>query len=315
MRRLFAAVTLAALIAVVIPSPVAHAQEPTVAARQPVEDFKTIRFGTVPLATGIRMHFAERGDPSGEPIILLHGYSDSWFSFSRVMPLLSTRYHVVAVDLRGHGRSDQPESGYTMRELAADVLAFMDARGIQRATIAGHSMGSFVAQQVALAKPDRVSRLILIGSATGVGHLPNMVQLRDEVLGLPDPIPVDFIRAFQLSTIHVPVPSDFLEEVIRESRRLSRRVWRAGIEGMHATPVATKLAGVGAPALLIRGDRDSVFPRSELLALVALLSRSTVVEYPETGHAPHWERPERFVRDLETFLAASGKRVRESDGH
>ena len=70
------------------------------------------------------MHFAEQGESRGEPIILLHGYSDSWFSFSRVLTPLAREARVYALDLRGHGKSDQPAAGYGMRDLAADVVAF-----------------------------------------------------------------------------------------------------------------------------------------------------------------------------------------------
>ncbi|HKG95645.1 MAG TPA: alpha/beta fold hydrolase, partial [Gemmatimonadaceae bacterium] len=86
------------------------------------------RFDDVRLPTGVRLRYAEQGDPSGHPIILLHGYSDSWFSYSGVLPLLPERYHVYALDLRGHGESDRPAAGYAMRDLAADVVAFMDAK-------------------------------------------------------------------------------------------------------------------------------------------------------------------------------------------
>ena len=68
-----------------------------------------IEFATTPLlSTGVRLHYAERGDRGGEAIIFLHGYSDSWFSFSRVLPLLSPSYHAFALTERGHGDSDKP---------------------------------------------------------------------------------------------------------------------------------------------------------------------------------------------------------------
>src|SRR6186997_63820 len=98
----------------------------------------TPRFGEVQLSTGIRLHYAEQGPARGEPIILLHGYSDSWFSFSRVLTPLARAKHVYALDMRGHGKSDKPGTGYHMRDLAADVVAFMDAKGIVRATVIGH---------------------------------------------------------------------------------------------------------------------------------------------------------------------------------
>lgn len=122
------------------------------------------RFSDVTLATGVRIRYAEQGDPGGPAVIFLHGFSDSWFSWSRVLPLIPARYHVIAPDSRGHGGSDKPEGGYAMRDLAGDVLALMDALHLERATIVGHSMGSVVAQQIAVAAPGRVERLVLVGS-------------------------------------------------------------------------------------------------------------------------------------------------------
>lgn len=97
-----------------------------------------VKFATADLATGVRLHYAEQGDPNGESIIFLHGYSDSWFSFSRVFPLLSPEYHAFALTQRGHGDSDKPECCYTLDDFAADVDVFMEAVGIESATLVGH---------------------------------------------------------------------------------------------------------------------------------------------------------------------------------
>lgn len=78
---------------------------------------------------------------SGPPHTLIHGYSDSWFSYSLILPLIDKKYHVYVPDQRGHGDSDRPVSGYTFPDFAADVLAFMDAKGLRQATIVEHSMG------------------------------------------------------------------------------------------------------------------------------------------------------------------------------
>src|ERR671938_352888 len=100
-----------------------------------------VQFSTTQLATGVTLHYAEKGDPTGEAIIFLHGYSDSWFSFSRVLPLLSPDYHAFAFSQRGHGDSDKPECCYTVDDFAADVDAFMDAVGIEGTTLPRRSFG------------------------------------------------------------------------------------------------------------------------------------------------------------------------------
>jgi alpha-beta hydrolase superfamily lysophospholipase len=93
------------------------------------------RFATARLASGPQVHYAAQGDPDGEPILFLHGYTDSWFSFSRLLPLLPTRYHAFAVSQRGHGDSERPDCCYGIEDLVADAVAFLDAVGVERATV------------------------------------------------------------------------------------------------------------------------------------------------------------------------------------
>ena len=90
-------------------------------------DASTLRFSTARLATGPRLHYAEQGAPGGHAILFLHGWPDSWFSFSRVLPLLPERYHAFAVDQRGFGDSERPDRGYRIEDLAADAAGFLDA--------------------------------------------------------------------------------------------------------------------------------------------------------------------------------------------
>jgi non-heme chloroperoxidase len=103
---------------------------------------ENIQLATTSLSTGPMLHYAERGDPNGEAVVFLHGYSDSWCSYSRVLPLLAPSYHAFALTQRGHGDSDKPECCYTPEDFAADVDVFMDAVGIEEATLVGASTGT-----------------------------------------------------------------------------------------------------------------------------------------------------------------------------
>jgi pimeloyl-ACP methyl ester carboxylesterase len=265
-----------------------------------------VRFGEVRLSTGVRLHYAEQGDPAGEPVILLHGYTDSWYSWSRVLPLFPTSWRVYALDQRGHGDSDRPESGYLMRDLGADVVAFMDAKGIRRATVVGHSLGGLVAQQVAAQAPDRIERLVIVASGADIQGINGVAEFEQAVMGLADPVPAGFIREFQSSTIHVPVPAEFYERVVAESAKLPARVWHALLQGMvQATPA--DLSSARFPTLLFWGDKDAFFPRATQDRLQARIPGARLIVFPETGHAVHWERPERFAEDLRGFLAARGR--------
>src|SRR3712207_603171 len=183
---------------------------------------------TPPLSTGVRLHYAEQGDRAGKTIIFLHGYSDSWFSYSRVLPLLSPEYHAFALTQRGHGDSDKPQCCYTPQDFAADVDAFMDAVGLEDATMVGASTGALFAQRVALSYPRRVGRLVLVGAQTPANEA--ISGLREEVQALEDPVPPEFVREFQESTIYQPVPQEFLDTVVSESLKLPARVWRDYLE-------------------------------------------------------------------------------------
>ena len=90
-------------------------------------------------------------------MLFLHGWPDSWFTFSRVLPLLPPRLHVFVPDQRGFGDSERPDTGYETGQLAEDAVAFLDALSVERAGLVGHSFGSFVARRVAFTRPERIA--------------------------------------------------------------------------------------------------------------------------------------------------------------
>jgi pimeloyl-ACP methyl ester carboxylesterase len=271
-----------------------------------IEDSSTPKSGRVYLETGIRMHFLEQGDADGEPLILLHGITDSSFSYSRVLPLIDKKYRVFALDQRGHGDSDRPNDGYTMKNFAADVTAFMDAKNIRQAILVGHSMGSFVALQTALDAPGRIEKLILIGTATTARN-DGTGEFQKEVSRLTDPIPENFVREFQSGTAFHPLPEEFLSRVVQESLKVPARVWQAALSGVLAEDYKSRLSEIKVPTLIVWGERETYFPRAEQELLTAEIPDSTLKIYPDTGHSPQWERPEVFVRDLNDFLRAGNR--------
>jgi pimeloyl-ACP methyl ester carboxylesterase len=260
------------------------------------------RVATARLATGIRVHYAAQGDPRGEVLLFLHGYADSWFSFSRLLPLLPARYLAYAVDQRGHGDSDRPTGGYEVDQLAADVVAFLGAVGASRATLVGHSGGTITARRVAQTRPERVARLVLIGAALLDEAPPSLLQA---VRALEDPVPTEFVRAFQAGAAHVPLPETFLEGLVSEACKLPARVWVSALEGLFATNDAAELGRIAAPTLLLAGEQDTYFPPEDQARLTAAIPGARLMVYPDTGHAPHWERPERVAADLDAFVRAT----------
>ncbi|WP_425431627.1 alpha/beta fold hydrolase [Geodermatophilus siccatus] len=101
----------------------------------------------------MRLHVVERGDPGGPPVALLHGWPDSWSSWSRVLAHLDPRLRAVAYGQRGFGDSDHPAGGHPLDRFADDLLALCDALGLGRVHLVGHSSGSFVVRRVAEQHP------------------------------------------------------------------------------------------------------------------------------------------------------------------
>src|SRR5918996_86118 len=266
----------------------------------------TMKFSTRCLATDLRVYYAEQGNPTGDAIIFHHAYVDSWFSYSRVLSLLSAEYHAFAFDQRGHGNSDKPECCYTGDDYAADVDAFMDAVGIEKATLVGDSSGGMIAQRVALDYPHRVSRLVLIGSPTTLVNNETVIELGKEMLALEDPISPEFVREFQESTTHHPLPEVFLSTLVSESLKVPSRVWRDYLEGVVLTVDDTsRLGEIEVPTLILWGEQDAFLEREDQQRRAAAIPDARLKVYPDTGHVVHWERPEWVVRDLETFMKAT----------
>jgi pimeloyl-ACP methyl ester carboxylesterase len=261
---------------------------------------------------GLRLEYAARG--SGPAVVFLHGYTDSWRSFEPVLERMPGDVRSLALTQRGHGDSDRPPSGYRIEDFAADVASFLDAAGIPDATVVGHSMGSLVAQEVAHRRPERVSSLVLVASATSLDN-PVVRELAAGIRALRDPVPRDFVHAFQSSTVHRPIPGDLLDRAVSESLKVPARVWREALEGQLEYRTGDRLAGRTAPTRIVWGDRDEIFPRAEQDRLRGAIPGSDVLVYEETGHAVHWEQPQRFVDDLLAFLsspAAARRGTRDS---
>jgi len=263
-----------------------------------------VQFTTTRLSTGVTLHYAERGDREGEAIVFLHAYVDSWFTFSRVLPLLSHSYHAFAPDQRGHGDSDKPQCCYTVDDFTADVDAFIVAAEIEEATLVGDSSSGMIAQRVAIDSPQRVSRLVLMGSPPTLANNEAVMKAGEEMLaGLEEPISPEFVREFQESTIHHPVPEEFLLTVLSQSLKVPAHVWRDYWEGVVLTVDDTsRLGEIEVPTLILWGEHDAFLHREEQERRAAAIPDATLKVYPDTGHAVAWERPEWVVRDLEAFM-------------
>ena len=254
------------------------------------------------LATGVTLKYLEQGSRHGTPVIFLHGYTDSHHSFDLNLPEFPRSFHVFALDQRGHGQSSKPACCYTQADFAGDVAAFMDAVGLERASLVGHSMGSFIAQSVALAYPERVQRLVLIGSAPTVAGNPVAIDFKTAVDTLTDPIDPEFVRSFQASMFFRPIPESFLDTAVAESLKVPADIWRQALDGLLAEDHSAQLGDIEAPTLILFGDQDIFFSAAEQVVLDTQIPSSRLRVFPQTGHGTHVERPGAVTRALARFL-------------
>jgi pimeloyl-ACP methyl ester carboxylesterase len=113
-------------------------------------------------AGGLRMHVAEAGPPDGDPLLLLHGWPQHWYEWRGLVPELSQHYRMVMPDLRGLGWSEITKRGYDKEQLAEDVVALLDAMGIERVKLIAHDWGGYAGFMLALFHPERVERYVAL---------------------------------------------------------------------------------------------------------------------------------------------------------
>ena len=263
----------------------------------------TREVSTVTLGTGPTLSYAEQGDRSGPALVLLPGPTDSWLSYQAVLERLPPSMRTIAVSPRGHGDSEKPATGYRVEDFAADVVALLDALGIERAVLAGHSGSCLVARRVALDMPDRVAGLVLEASAfTLVGDAELTAFIESVVSGLEDPIDPEFARSFLVDTSSDAIGPELLDQLERELLKVPARVWRETLAGLLQYDDSGALGRIAAPALLIWGDADGVIGREMQEQLMKRMPSARLVVYPGVGHTPRWEDPARFTADVSAFV-------------
>jgi pimeloyl-ACP methyl ester carboxylesterase len=263
----------------------------------------TERKREVRLPNGIRLAYVELGDPRGTPVLLLHGYTDS----SRVWTILApqlTRHRLIIPDQRGHGASDAPACCYAMSQLAEDARLLLDALGIERAAVAGHSMGSMVAQVLAAEHPERVTRIALIGS-TALVAVRRGEGLWNDIMALREPIAsnAEFLRLWGPQSSPTPVDAEMVRWYEPEIAATPPHVWRAVMRELAWVPLGRHAADVRAPVLILSGGRDELFPAEHHRALVAAYPRAQAHVFPDLGHNLILERPHEVGPVLARFLA------------
>jgi pimeloyl-ACP methyl ester carboxylesterase len=256
----------------------------------------------ITLSTGVTVEYVENGALAGTPLLLLHGLSDSWHSFLPMLPHLPQRVRSLAFTQRGHGQSSKPRDDYRLETLVSDTLAFLDAMHVERAIVAGHSMGAAVATLLAARHGDRVAGLALLGAFADFRGNAGIVELRQDVQHLTDPIDSDFARAFQISTIARMIDDDFIELVVSDSQALPSFAWRSLLNALVATDLAKAFGKIDAPTTLVWGDCDAFVPHSDQQAMLSAIPDATLRVLADTGHAVHWDRPGETAAIIKSLI-------------
>ena len=212
---------------------------------------------------GIRLVYREEGDPTSPPLVLLHGRTADHNDWNGVTQHFAARYHVFALDLRGHGASDHPGE-YPLPGMAEDVVALLDHLGIERATLVGHSLGGAVSYHLAMNHPGRVERLVLEDPAP-----PCPLEGRA-------PLVEDGSTGFDWRMMH-------------DTERQLLHPDPAWLDG---------LAKITAPTLVIGGGEQSPFDAEGLAALIPGAEFVTI----EAGHLIHVNARGPFLRTVDAFL-------------
>ena len=262
---------------------------------------------------GVRMHYQEAGDESAPPLILIHGFISSNLVWSDVfLPLAEAGFRVIAPDLPGYGYSDKPADGeYTIESQARAVLGLMDRLGIDKATIVGASYGGAVAAAIALDSPERVERLVLVGTVSS-DEPKKKLLLRISCL----PIIGDIVTPLFLSSRWVLRKRT--EEVYRrighplDEHKLAARHHLLATANVHRAMIRTArrwsanriqrdASLIRQPTMLVWGDTDTHIPISEAFYLRDAIPNARLVVFRNCGHLPPAERPQRFVEVVAEF--------------
>lgn len=259
----------------------------------------------VRLQNGVRLAYVEAGDPDGEPLLLLHGYTDSSRSFSPMVPYLS-RYRLLIPDQRGHGASDAPECCYGTSQFAYEARLFLDALGVKRAAVVGHSLGSMVAISLAADNPDRVSKVVLIGS-TALVPVKRGDWLYDNaaaMTGKLDPS-TQFAKDWHPANQPTKVDPAFANAINEEILRIPPHVWRSVMRELSYVPVGRHAPDVKAPVLVLSGAKDPLFPAEHHQSLLKAFPNAEAQVFAELGHNPNWEQPDAVASAIDRFLKSN----------
>jgi len=273
------------------------------------EHLRTIDVG------GAEVSYVEMGEPTGLDIVLVHGLSGSWQNWLENIPHLARRHRVLALDLPGFGASPMPPWDITIERYGRLLVEFCDAAGADKAAVIGNSMGGFVSAEAAIKAPGRFDRVSLV-SAAGVSHSRmrrEPAQMAGRFATAASPLVLRFqergllrpgIRHWAFRMLF-HYPTRIRRELIWEffMNGAGTPGFLPAIGGLMGYDILDRLEEVEIPALVVWGRNDRIVAPADALEYADRLGNSRLVVFDKTGHVPMAERPIRFNRLLEAFLA------------
>ena len=239
----------------------------------------------------------------GSPLLLIQGLGYGRWAWEPIVPGLAARHRVVYFDNRGIGESDKPEGPYTAAQMADDALQVLDEADIDRAHVLGASLGGMIAQELAVAAPDRVDRLILCCTTPGG---PSAVPMPEATLRLfaeaPSLAPEVALRRFIENALGDDPPAELVDELF--ARRIANPPDQAGWQAQAAAGMGFQGvdAEIAAPTLILGGTADNVVDYRNAELLATRIPGARVELLAGSGHLFFWERPDDSVSIINEFL-------------
>lgn len=252
------------------------------------------------LLNNAALYYEEEG--KGDPLILLHGLTGNMLMYENEIDHLKNYFRVISLDSRGHGKSEKiPE--YTLKDHIQDVIALMDYLEIKKVHLMGISMGSYIAQGVAIIAPDRIDKLLLV-SAKSHGGSSSMARLfkqhEKELEGLNYPEKVKRVSGYIFKNLDAVEKS--IGQTSERSIELTPEQQNAAQKALEGFDYRPDLNKVTADTLIINGKYDGLNPPKEGQEIASLIQKSTFIEFEESGHSPNIEEPEYFLKIITKFL-------------
>lgn len=250
----------------------------------------------------LAMFCVESGN--GPPVVCIHGLgwdSSLWYP---TMAALAPYHRVVAADTRGHGDSDKPEGPYTIAQFAEDWAALLDRLEVHAATIVGLSQGGMIAQALAAARPDLVSRLVLAATAC-YSHPDARANMEARIAALASAGPEAAARVAADSIFSAAWRKENPGELARFL------TWRslapvapltAATRAVYGFDLAAALPSLRVPTLVLTGEADTLIPPAASRQIAALIPGAVLHVLPGVGHMIPVEAPREFHRYLHDFL-------------